>query len=240
MILVPADMPGITVHRMLTVMGYDDAPHGHGEVEFKDVRVPASNMLLGEGRGFEIAQGRLGPGRIHHCMRLIGVAERALELMCKRATERTTWGKTLAERGVTQERIAKAHIDIEMHRLLVLKAAYMMDTVGNKRRRVREIAMIKGRGAEHGKLNIIDNAMQLHGGGAMTRSSRLPICGHGPAHCGLRTVRTKFIASESPGSSCGRSETGRRAAKTSTKTRRQFTAPIVPGSQTREPSSCEF
>ena len=171
MILVPSNTPGIKVHRMLTVMGYDDAPHGHGEVEFDNVRVPASNMLLGEGRGFEIAQGRLGPGRSHHCMRLIGVAERALELMCKRATERTTWGKPLAERGVTQERIAQARIDIEMHRLLVLTAAYMMDTVGNKAAR-QEIAMIKV-AAPNMALNIIDNAMQLHGGGAMSQEFQL-------------------------------------------------------------------
>ena len=201
---------------MLTVMGYDDAPHGHGEVEFDNVRVPASNMLLGEGRGFEIAQGRLGPGRIHHCMRLIGVAERALELMCKRATERTTWGKTLAERGVTQERIAQARIDIEMHRLLVLKAAYMMDTVGNKAAR-QEIAMIKV-AAPNMALNIIDNAMQLHGGGAMSQEFPLAYMWARPAPFALPTGRTRrCIASRSRGSNCGRSRTGRRGAKTSTK-----------------------
>ena len=171
MILVPTDAPGIEVVRMLTVMGFDDAPHGHGEVDFKDVRVPASNMLLGEGRGFEIAQGRLGPGRIHHCMRIIGVAERALEMMCRRGTQRVTWGTPVGDRDNFRERVANARINIEMCRLLTLKAAYMMDTVGNKAAR-QEIAMIKV-AAPNMALQVIDDAMQAHGGGAMSQAFKL-------------------------------------------------------------------
>jgi acyl-CoA dehydrogenase len=171
MILVPRDTPGITVEKMLLVMGFDDAPHGHGQVLFDNVRVPAENMLLGEGRGFEIAQGRLGPGRIHHCMRIIGVAERALEMMCHRGTERVTWGKPLAERDNFMERVANARINIEMCRLLTLKAAHMMDTVGNKAAR-QEIAMIKV-AAPNMALQVIDDAMQAHGGGAMSQAFKL-------------------------------------------------------------------
>ncbi len=166
MILVEPDTPGITVERWLPVFGYDDAPHGHAEVVFKDVRVPVANILLGEGRGFEIAQGRLGPGRIHHCMRIIGVAEHALELMCQRVLSRVAFGKPLAEHGVWLERIADARINIEMSRLLTLKAAYMMDTVGNKVAKA-EIAMIKVAGPNLA-LKIIDDAIQAFGGCGVT------------------------------------------------------------------------
>jgi acyl-CoA dehydrogenase len=182
MILVPMNTPGILVVRKLTVYGYDHAPHGHCEIQFDDVRVPMENILLGPGRGFEIAQGRLGPGRIHHCMRLIGIAERALELLCKRAQARVAFGKRLSEQGVTLERIADSRIMIDQARWLVLNAAYMMDTVGSRAAK-KEIAMIKV-AAPTMACRVIDWAIQMHGGAGI--SDDFPLAA---AYAAARTIR---------------------------------------------------
>ncbi len=182
MVLMPLDADGVTILRHLPVFGYDDAPHGHMEIELKDVRIPATNMLLGEGRGFEIAQGRLGPGRIHHCMRTIGTAEEALEKMCARLQSREAFGKPIYKHSVWEERVARARIDIDMTRLLCLKAADMMDKVGNKAAK-QEIAMIKVQ-APNMALRIIDDAIQAHGGGGVSEDYGLA-----KAYAGQRTLR---------------------------------------------------
>jgi acyl-CoA dehydrogenase len=182
MILVPIDTPGVTIVRPLTVFGYDHAPHGHAEVRFENVRVPASNILLGEGRGFEIAQGRLGPGRIHHCMRAIGLAERALEMMCDRARQRVTFGKPIAEHGMIRHMIAQSRIEIDEARLLTLHAAQMMDTLGNKAAR-KEIAMIKV-SAPNMVCRVLDRAIQIHGAGGVSQDFDLAA-----AYAHARTLR---------------------------------------------------
>ncbi len=203
-ILMPLDAKGVKIVRMLPVFGFDDAPHGHAQVLLENVRVPKENILLGEGRGFEIAQGRLGPGRIHHCMRTIGVAEVALEKMCKRLLTRKAFGKTIAEHSVWEERIARARIDIEMTRLLCLKAAYMMDTVGNKVARA-EIAMIKVQ-APNMALKIIDDAIQAHGGGGVTSDFGLA-----SAYAHQRTLRLADGPDEVHARTIARMELGKHA-----------------------------
>ena len=218
MVLVPADTKGIRIVRPLNVMGYDDAPHGHVEMYFENVRVPVSNILLGEGRGFEIAQGRLGPGRIHHSMRLIGVAERALELMCKRASSRVAFGKTVASQTVTQERIAEARCKIDMARLLTLKAAWLMDVAGNKAAK-NEIAMIKVV-APSMACQVIDWAIQVHGGGGMCDDFPLAF-----AYAHARTLRFADGPDEVHRNSIAKLELGKYSANP-----REVEMPITRGS----------
>jgi len=201
-ILVPLDAPGVKILRHLPVFGFDDAPHGHSEVLLENVRVPAENLILGEGRGFEIAQGRLGPGRIHHCMRTIGVAEVALEKMIKRIQSRVAFGKRVSEHSVWEQRIAEARIDIEMTRLLCLKAAYMMDKVGNKVAKL-EIAMIKV-AAPRVALKVIDDAIQAHGGGGVTTDFGLA-----KAYAHIRTLRLADGPDEVHNRSIARMEMGK-------------------------------
>jgi acyl-CoA dehydrogenase len=202
MILIPRDTPGITILRHLPVFGFDDAPHGHMEIDFKDVRVPATNMLLGEGRGFEIAQGRLGPGRIHHAMRLIGVAERALERMCRRTTARVAFGRPIAEQSVTLERIAESRIKIDQTRLLVYHAAWLMDTVGNKAARA-QIGMIKIAAADTA-CQVVDWAIQAHGAAGLSDDFHL-----GHAYAQARAIRIADGPDEVHRNQIGRLELGK-------------------------------
>ena len=205
MILVPLDAPGVRIERMLSVYGYDHAPHGHGEMVLENVRVPAENLLLGEGRGFEIAQGRLGPGRIHHCMRTIGTAEMAIELMAKRLMARTAFGKRIADHSIWEQRIARARIDIEMTRLLCLKTADMMDRAGNKAAQL-EIAMIKVQ-APTMALQLLDDAIQAHGGMGVSQDTPLAA-----AWAGLRTLRFADGPDEVHNRAIARAEFGRHGA----------------------------